>query len=115
MLTSLKNIQNAEIISGDTVFLDVEVLAGGLPANLTGATSMIYKIKGLGFEVEKSLDDDVSYVDNIVTVKLNSEDTESIHGVFRHELEIIDSIGEISTVFQGQMRIRADIIEHEVV
>ena len=112
-----------EIYQGDTTKLRVSVVdSDDAVFNLTGCTirwwfskqtasnpyvfsktALITKSIGSGITV-------ISAIAGTLTIDLASIDTRTLKGDFYHELEVVDSLGQIQTVLNGTMTILEALI-----
>jgi hypothetical protein len=108
---------DTEFFKGDSLTLNIAVTDGsGAAVDLSGALSGKYGIfDGAGLPlVSKSLGDGISIAANVVTVTLLPADTASmLPGTYAHELEVIDSLAAVHTVYQGGIRVKRDYIVNE--
>lgn len=100
-------MNNMDIYSGDTVDIIVTLIdAIGLPLDLThielwwGMTEII-----------KKSPDEITYVDNIVTVHLLPTDTTGMSGPHKHQLRGVDPSGRVETFLYGVCRITASVFQ----
>jgi hypothetical protein len=101
--------------SGDTVNVAVTITdSNGDAVDLTGATSswVLTSFSGSTVYVTKSSGaGTITYggvSTNVATVALTASDTDDLDGIFRHELEIVDSTNNVSTVCVGTVVIEAE-------
>jgi hypothetical protein len=104
------NNQNFEMYSGDSKIINVIVTnTDGSSLDLTGATIKWGVIKNSSRIIYKDTTSGIAI--NIpmtlgrFTITLNPSDTANISGIFAHEAEITDSVGDVSTVFTGVIKI----------
>jgi hypothetical protein len=108
--------QNFKMVAGDTTALNVVLSdSSGDSMNLTGASArwqlaltnrgpaLISKSIGAGITVTSALG-------GALTIVLEPEDTVDLSGRYYHELEIVDSTGNVSTVTTGFVTIAAALI-----
>jgi hypothetical protein len=109
-------------VAGDYLELLVTVTDGaGAPVNLAGATAIRYAVTRRGpggapilpAVIVKSLGSGVAVTDAAAgkfTVTLANGETGALAGTYRHEAEVTDADGRISTVFIGAFGIEAQAI-----
>lgn len=103
----------ATYVAGDHLELVVSVVDGdGAAVDLAGLQGARYVITTSSGSTAalalKSLGSGIAVTDEaggVLTVTLSSGDTGSLAGTYAHELEIIDALGRVATVMQGQIKI----------
>lgn len=102
-----------EMYEGDTQELVITVTTiDNSPVELNTASSISFSIvndSGTNM-LTKTLDDGIEVLNNVFTVKIQPEDTEGYSGAFNCEAEVIDGLGNVSTVLQGQIEIKKTYI-----
>ena len=110
-----------EMHQGDDKHLLISVLdEAGDAKSLAGVLSIRWwfakKVTTADALVEKSVGSGItivgSSVDGVLQVDIDSEDTLSLKGNFYHELEVIDSAGDIATVLRGTMTVVRALIDN---
>ncbi|MFQ8550182.1 hypothetical protein [Acinetobacter baumannii] len=102
--------QNFEMYQGDTK--NIRFLIEDESLDLTGTTvkwvmTPFRKSEAL---LTKSTTDGISVVEGKVIVKLNASDSVGLLGMYEHEVEITDQLGNVSTVLRGKITIKEDKI-----
>ena len=115
-----KENQDFSMISGDNHELTFTITdAVGDPKSLTGATSLkwsVFALTDLSTSVlAKTTSSGVSLVnvddiDDGVKVVLTQVDTNGLAGIYRYELEVVDSASKKSTLTRGIATINQDLI-----
>lgn len=104
--------QNVSLAAGDNMVITVTVTQAGSAKNLTGATAINYKAYPLNSStavITKALLSGVTVTNaagGIFTVTLAPADTTALCGDYRHEAEITDVSGNISTVMTGLLSVQ---------
>jgi hypothetical protein len=106
--------QNFEIFSGDTKIIVVDVVEGsGNPINLAGASLLEWVLKrapGAKLPlIRKVIDSGITVTDASVgrfEIFLDAQDTEKLGGTYYHECDLIDALGNRSTIFYGYVVIK---------
>ena len=100
-----------DFYSANDKFISVTVVdATGSAKNLTGAEIVytIYTDKGIISVRKSSANGEIGISggsNNIATVTLNSYDTISLSGLYRHEMTVTDSNNDTETVMRGKVQI----------
>ena len=102
-----------EMHQGDTKRLVITITdPDGDPISLVGATSIKWwvakRVTSTSKLLQKDLSDGIVVTDaagGVVTISIDPEDTVAVTGSYYHELEVIDSAGDIGTVLRGTMTI----------
>lgn len=89
--------QNFSLMEGDHKVIRFEVSG----FNTADAEEIYWYCSG---EIEKDISD-MTVTDDEIKFDLNSEDTVGMNGRFKHELKIIDSVGNVSTLAVGKMTV----------
>ncbi len=109
--------QNFEMHSGDTVVIVVTVLTGkDQVVPITGATAIFIVAKSENGSAifSKSVGSGIVLTDpvqGVMTITLNSGDTEALVGVHYMELELTDAALRVSTIVVGHINIRKNVIQ----
>lgn len=102
---------NDSMHSGDTLVAEVPIVdEDGVAVDLTGAAAT-YRIADSAHgtvHVEKAEGAGIVLAGDTATITLAPADTAELSGWYYHELEIIDTLGNVSTVFAGVLEIRAE-------
>lgn len=108
---------DSEFHRGDNWTLNISVTdSGGAAVDLSDAQASEYGIfDGGGIQVvTKQLGSGISIAANIVTVTLEPADTSSLApGTYIQELEVIDALAAVHTVYQGDVLLKRDYIHSE--
>ena len=102
-----------EMHQGDTKRLVVTIVdPAGAPISLVAVDSVKWwvakKVTSTVRLIEKSVGSGIEVTNaagGVVTISLDPDDTEAVSGSYYHELEVIDSAGDIGTVLRGTMTI----------
>lgn len=112
--------QNIAMVQGDNKVLSITVTdAAGAAVDLTDATIRWHMSKSVNKRpaaLEKATGSGITITDaanGVFTVTLDSADTESLRGLFYHEVEVIDGSGNVSTVTKGKITIHPALIKPE--
>ena len=109
-------------IAGDYLELVVTIIDGdGEPVDITNATAIRYVVtrQGSGGDpvgaalVSRTLGSGIAVTNGPagqITITLPNGATDNLLGTFRHECEVVDSEGRISTVFIGRFTVEAQAI-----
>lgn len=102
--------QNFEMYRGDTKHIRFSIEDESL--NLAGTTinwamTPFRKSEAI---ITKTTTEGISLVDGKIIVKLDANDTESLLGLYEHEVQIVDEYGNVSTVLRGNITIKEDKI-----
>lgn len=100
--------QDFEMYAGDTKKINVTATENGSPMDLTGATIKWGIVKNSVKVVSKDLTNGISITNPLggnFTITLNPADTSTINGNYYHEAEVTDSVGNISTIMTGVIKI----------
>lgn len=104
----IKN-QNFTIFAGDSKNIIAKVLdENNLPADLTGC-SIKWALKNSVDTIENLIlktTPNINIVGNEVHIKLVPDDTKNLVGTFYHECEVVDTAGDVSTIFTGMVIIK---------
>lgn len=102
--------QSFEMYSGDTKNIIIPVTDGdGEPLSLEGVTATwVLKSNAYVNEVAitKTIGDGIDIDGSEVTIRLDPSDTEGLRGLYYHKLNIIDAVGDVSTVTTGNVNIK---------
>lgn len=120
-MTTIQNVglvPSQPYVAGDYLELVVSVVDGaGAVVDLTDLQGARYAITAAPSSstalVSKSLGSGVAVTNaegGEITATLDNGDTGALAGSYRHEFEIIDAAGRVSTVLQGQFKITAQMI-----
>ncbi len=108
--------EKIEFVSGDSKRLVVSVTDDNDTAvDLTGAViswQLARSVYGSA-EISKSVGSGIAITDAVngeFTVTLDPLDTDALEGDFYHEAQVTDTLGDISTVFSGNITIIKDLI-----
>jgi len=110
--------QNFTTWSGDDKVLTVTVTDGsGTATNLTGAT-INYELQalppdGVALLTKTTGGGGISITDaaaGTFEITIAAADTASLSGVYFHECQVVDSSGNVSTIFTGRVNIREDFV-----
>jgi len=109
---------DTEFHRGDSLTINIAVTdSSGNAVDLSDAQASEYGIfDGAGMQlVSKSIGAGVAIAANVVTVTLDPADTASLApGLYTHELEVIDALDAVHTVYQGDILLKRDYILSEV-
>lgn len=100
--------------AGDDISLKVTVEdKSGNIVDLSNYTAKWVLAEQPGGEVyvTKDTNGDITITDSVngkMKIDINSSDTESLSGQKYHECEIVDDVGEVSTIFTGRFTIKKD-------
>lgn len=96
--------QNFSMYQGDTRNLNVTVL-GVDDLSTSELTWVAYRVTNNSIVLTKSegVGITVSGVGNIFTISIEPSDTLNLLGYYKHECELKDATGNISTIFVGKM------------
>ena len=109
-------------VAGDFLELVVTILGGdGEPVDLTGASAIRYVVtrQGAGGDpvgaalVSRTLGSGIAVTNGPagqITITLPNGATDNLLGSYRHECEVTDDEGRISTVFIGRFTVEAQAI-----
>lgn len=103
-----KKNQNFEIYAGDTKDIIIAVTdAAGAAVNLSGATAkwVLKKNASASNSAYKTTGNGITVVGGVVTVRMNSADTQGLQGRYYHEAEVTDVSGNVSTILTGYVTI----------
>lgn len=104
------NGQNFEMVSGNTLYLNISLSENGQPLPLDGVTDIKWTFKN---GIVKDMTTGISIVDapnGVVQVKIDPTDTQGKMLSAKHEMKITDVQGNVSTVMQGYMTIKSNIV-----
>lgn len=109
-----KEAQNIKVYTGDTLDLNVTVYAGDTNShkNIAGCNVrwVLYDPDGTGVMLTKTTDDAITIIDGLngeLIIALVPADTRLINpGSYRHEAEITDASGNVSTILTGDFIIK---------
>lgn len=104
---------NFEMHQGDTKRLRISIKdPSGTAVSLIGAQSIKWwvakRVTSTTRFLEKTVGDGITVDDaagGLLTISLDPEETEDVSGDYYHELEVIDSAGDIGTVLRGTMTV----------
>jgi hypothetical protein len=105
--------QNFEIYAGDSKNITVTVTnADGSPIDLTGATIKwaLKKRVSSPADITKETNTNAGIsvanpTTGVFLIPLKPDDTKDLSGVFYHEAEVTDGVGNVSTVLTGEVTI----------
>lgn len=98
--------QDFSMMSGDTKYLDYTITMTG---TLSGSTAKWVMYKNGTVAITKTTLSGISITDDTsLRVTLDPADTANLSGVYKHELQITDTSGNICTVALGTATIKAD-------
>jgi len=101
---------------GDDLVIEVTIKdEDGDRVDVSGASFRYGVAEKLGEDpiFEKTTSDGISIVDGPsgeIEIEIDSSDTETLQGFYRHELELVNSSGEVSTVVIGNIEIVDQIV-----
>jgi hypothetical protein len=102
------------MFAGDTKQIRVTITdSAGDPVTLAGATvkyKISARIRGEILVAKQTGGSGITVSSNVATISLAPADTQSLSGAFFHELEVTDTFGNVSTVFQDTINISKDLI-----
>lgn len=106
---TMKN-QDFEMFAGETKIINLTINnKDGSPVDLTESSIMwIIKTGKNSSIIKRSETNDVAIVDAVqgkCSIKLNPIDTANLCGFFRHKANMIDFVGNVSTVLTGSVNI----------
>ena len=107
-----------EMHQGDTKRLLIAVKdPAGVAISLVAATSVKWwvakKVTSTARLLEKSEGSGITVTNaagGLLTITIDPDDTEAVSGDYYHELEVIDSAGDIGTVLRGTMSIARALV-----
>lgn len=107
-------VQDFTLVAGDPAFIDVSMLdiSTKLPQSLDQYPGAIWVLEQVVDEVRKdrSLGQIVQLNDNTLRVELSAQDTEDLHGVYTHQLRVVSTQGEGTTVLLGRVTVKPQVI-----
>ena len=105
--------QNFAIMSGDVEPITFTVrTSAGVPVDVSTASAVAWKLALTPYSaalVSKSLGSGISISTSTVSVTLAAADTETLHGIYYHEMQITDGSGHKKTQ-SGWIAIGGDLI-----
>lgn len=108
-----------ELYSGDDLFIEVSLVdsdGNEYPEeDINSIVSAIYVLSENSFYPEivatKTIGSGIWVLNGKIYIKIDSSDTEYLSGIYRHELQVVDSEGTKTTVFKNcDISIVEDII-----
>jgi hypothetical protein len=105
--------RNFEMWAGETKFIDVDTTDDGDVINLTGATIKWVMKRKQTTVYKDTVNGGITITDaanGLFTINLGREDTTALYGDYEHEAEIIDALGNESTVLFGRVSIAKSIV-----
>lgn len=114
---ALKKAQDVELVSGDDKDLTVTVTDNNDAAVDLSGVNVTYRLATVaGVTVFTKYNDSTvgieitDAVNGILVVHISSSDTASLSGIYRHEIEITDVLGNKGTILIGLVKILEDLI-----
>ncbi|RKD21479.1 hypothetical protein BEP19_14755 [Ammoniphilus oxalaticus] len=96
----MRDNQNFSMVSGDSKLIDVTVEG----VDMAGVTSAKWTMYQYGvWKLSKTLREGLSINGDVLHIELSPSDTEELTGVYTHEIEIVDSNGNVSTITRGKI------------
>ena len=106
-----------DLVSGNDRTINVTVTtAAGVAVSLAGAGAIVWKVygnlRGVTVLITKSVGSGITVTNaaaGLFSIALSAADTESLEGEYRHEGELTDSTGAITTIFAGRIVVRRNL------
>lgn len=99
--------QDFAMYQGDSKYI-VFTVEGAESIDITNVTWVLTPHRKTEVALRKTTADDISIVNGEIRVKLNPIDTQSLTGIFEHEVQIVDIYNNVSTVLSGVVSIKPD-------
>lgn len=104
---------NFEMHQGDTKRLHITIKdPDGVPVSLIGVQTIKWwvarRVTSTTKLLQKSLGNGITVTNSaggVLTIAIDPEDTVAVSGDYYHELEVVDSAGDIGTVLRGTMTV----------
>ncbi|PEL12651.1 hypothetical protein [Bacillus sp. AFS017336] len=107
-MTSLK--QNFSMYAGDSKEIVVSVVdENGVALPLSGAT-VKWILMNNSSSITKNTTNGITLSGSDIHIKLDPADTLTLTGLYEHEIELTDSLGNVSTVTKGTVNIIKSLI-----
>lgn len=103
-----------EVISGNTKTINISIRGKrDMPVDVSDARAITYGIfQDRAIKVIKRLGQGISVAADVVTVRLETDDTALLLvGQYNHELQIVTATGEVHTVHQGKIVVKKGLIK----
>ena len=106
-----------DLVSGNDRTINVNVTtAAGAAVSLVGAGAIDWKVfgnlRGTTVLITKSIGSGITVTNEaggLFSIALTATDTEPLEGEYRHEGELTDSTGAITTIFAGRLVVRRNL------